>query len=385
MSKNKRPVIAVNARFLLPGRIEGIGRFSDEVLKRLVLQMPEVDFHFFFDRPWHSDFIYAENVIPHVLYPQARHPFLYMAFFEVAIPYMLNKINADLFFSPDGYLSLASKVPQVAVFHDIAFEHFPKDISGIHAWHYRTWFPRYAKKADLILAVSEFTRKDIINKYTISPEKIQVVGNGCSDAFIPISESERSLVRNQYTQDKPYFLYAGAIQPRKNLDNLLRAFDSFRTEQASDIKLLLTGRKAWNFEEVIRTYQSMKYKDEVIFTGYVSDDELNRLYNGALALVYVSRFEGFGLPILEAMNAGTAVITSNTSSMPEVAGSAAILVNPEQPESILAAMKTMAKNPQKRMALIERGFIQKAQFSWDKTAQAVELALKKVLLSVNPK
>lgn len=384
MSKNKRPVIAVNARFLLPGRIEGIGRFSDEVLKRLVLQMPEVDFHFFFDRPWHPDFIYADNVIPHVLYPQARHPFLYMAFFEVAVPYMLNKINADLFFSPDGYLSLASKVPQVAVFHDIAFEHFPKDISGIHAWHYRTWFPKYAKKADLILAVSEFTRQDIINKYTISPEKIKVVGNGCSNAFYPISESERGLVRNQYTQDKPYFLYAGAIQPRKNLDNLLKAFDLFRTEQDSDIKLLLTGRKAWNFEEVIRTYQSMKFRDEVIFTGYVSDSELNRLYNGALALVYVSRFEGFGLPILEAMNAGTAVITSNTSSMPEVAGSAAILVNPEQPESILAAMQTLANNPQKRIEFIERGFIQKTKFSWDKTAQAGEVALRKVLLSVNP-
>lgn len=383
MKENIRPVIAVNARFLLPGRIEGIGRFSDEVLKRLVLQMPEVDFHFFFDRPWHPDFIYADNVIPHVLYPQARHPFLYMAFFELAVPYMLNKINADVFFSPDGYLSLNSDKKQIAVFHDIAFEHFPNDISGIHAWHYRTWFPKYAKKAELILAVSEFTRLDIINKYIISPEKIQVVGNGCSNSFYPIPESERQMIRSQYAQDKPYFLYAGAIQPRKNLDNLLRAFDLFRRKQESDIKLLLTGRKAWNFEEVIRTYQSMKYKDDVIFTGYVSDAELNRLYNGAMALVYVSRFEGFGLPILEAMNAGTAVITSNTSSMPEVAGSAAILVNPEQPESIVEAMQTLANNAAKRTELIERGFNQKAQFSWERTAQACEIALRKVLLSVN--
>jgi glycosyltransferase involved in cell wall biosynthesis len=383
MSQSNRFSIAVNARFLLPNRIEGIGRFSDEVLKRLVLNMPEVDFHFFFDRPWDKRFIYAKNVIPHVLYPQARHPFLYMAFFELAVPWMLRKVKADIFFSPDGYLSLASKVPQVAVFHDIAFEHFPQDIRGIHAWHYHQWFPKYAQKASRILTVSEFTKQDIVKTYSISPEKIQVVGNGCSETFFPISESERSLVRNQYTQDKPYFLYAGAIQPRKNLDNLLKAFELFRTEQDSDIKLLLTGRKAWNFEEVIRTYQSMKYKDEVIFTGYVSDSELNRLYNGALALVYVSRFEGFGLPILEAMNAGTAVITSNTSSMPEVAGPAGILVNPEQPKSIVSAMKTLATNPQKRMELIEKGFAQKAHFSWEATARECELALREIRLGVN--
>ncbi len=383
MSQSKRFSIAVNARFLLPDRIEGIGRFSDEVLKRLVLNMPEVDFHFFFDRPWDKRFIYAKNVIPHVLYPQARHPFLYMAFFELAVPWMLRKVKADIFFSPDGYLSLASKIPQVAVFHDIAFEHFPQDISGIHAWHYHQWFPKYAQKASRILTVSEFTKQDIVKTYSISPEKIQVVGNGCSEAFFPISESERSLVRSQYTQDKLYFLYAGAIQPRKNLDNLLKAFELFRTEQDSDIKLLLTGRKAWNFEEVIRTYQSMKYKDEVVFTGYVSDSELNRLYNGALGLVYVSRFEGFGLPILEAMNAGTAVITSNTSSMPEVAGNAALFVHPEKPESIQEAMKILAMNPQKRMELIEKGFAQKRHFSWEATARECELALREIQLGVN--
>lgn len=368
MSKNKRPVIAVNARFLLPGRIEGIGRFSDEVLKRLVLQMPEVDFHFFFDRPWHPDFIYADNVIPHVLYPQARHPFLYMAFFEVAVPYMLNKINADLFFSPDGYLSLASHSKQIAVFHDIAFEHFPKDISGIHAWHYRNWFPRYARKADLLLTVSEFTRQDIINTYTISPEKIQVVGNGCSEVFYPLSEGDRALTREQYAKGSPYFLYAGAIQPRKNLDHLLQAFELFRKEVDTESKLVLTGRKAWNFGEIIRTYESMHYRDEVIFTGFVRDEELNRLYNGALALVYVSRFEGFGLPLIEAMHAGTPVITSNTSSMPEVAGNAALLVDPEKPEEIAQAMQQIAGDPILRTSLIEKGDVQKEQFTWEKTA-----------------
>lgn len=379
MKKRGKTIVAVNARFLLPGKIEGIGRFSDEMLKRLVRRMPEVEFHFFFDRPWHSDFIYSENVVPHVLYPQARHPFLYMAFFEVSVPFMLNKIGANLFFSPDGYLSLLSPVPQIGVFHDLAFEHFPEDIGGIHAWHYRNWFPRYARKASHLLTVSEFTRQDVIQLYGISPEKISVAGNGSPDAFFVVPETERIAVRERYTQGRPYFIYAGAIQPRKNLDNLLRAYDAFRLKSGMDVCLVLTGRKAWNFSEVIQTYDAMRFREDVIFTGYISDAELNALYNGSLALTYVSRFEGFGLPILEAMNAGTAVITSNTSSMPEVAGPAAILTDPYSVDSISDAILQLATDPDLRNRLIAAGMEQKQHFSWDHVAEKCANAITRVL------
>lgn len=379
MKKMDKTIVAVNARFLLQGKIEGIGRFSDEVLKRLVRQMPEVEFHFFFDRPWHADFIYSGNVVPHVLYPQARHPFLYMAFFDAAVPFMLNKIGAKLFFSPDGYLSLLSPVPQIGVFHDLAFEHFPEDIGGIHAWHYRNWFPRYARKASHLLTVSEFTRQDVIQLYGIPPEKISVVGNGSPETFYVLPEPERKAVRERYTQGRPYFIYAGAIQPRKNLDTLLRSYDAFRLKSGMDVCLVLTGRKAWNFSEVIQTYDAMQFREDVIFTGYISDAELNALYNGSLALTYISRFEGFGLPILEAMNAGTAVITSNTSSMPEVAGPAAILADPYSVDSISDALLQLATDPELRSRLIAAGMEQKQHFSWDRVAEKCAAVITRTL------
>lgn len=372
-------IIAVNARFLLSGKIEGIGRFSDEVLKRLVRLMPEVQFHFFFDRPYASEFIYAPNVVPHVLYPQARHPFLYVLFFEAAVPFMLKKIKADLFFSPDGYLSLSSAVPQAGVMHDIGFEHFPQDISGIHAWHYRNWFPKYAAKATRLMMVSEFTRKDICATYSIPESKTSVVHNGCSTCFYPLSDSVREEVRATYTGGKPYFLYAGAIQPRKNLENLLKAFVIFKRKSQKDIKLVLTGRKAWNFDQIIQTYQDMPYREDVIFTGYVTDSELNRLYNGALALSYVSRFEGFGLPLLESFYAETPVITSNTSSMPEVAGDAALYVDPDSPESIAEAMLQLSENSVLCLELVEKGRIQRTLFSWEKTAEKCAAVLREIL------
>ncbi len=378
MKSNKRLVIAVNTRLLLKGKLEGIGRFAHETLKRMVQAMPEAEFHFFFDRPWHSDFIYGPNVIPHVLYPQARHPFLYLAFFEVAVPYMLKKIQADVYFSPDGYLSLASDVPQVGVMHDIAFMHFPQDIGKIHAWHYHRWFPKFAHKAAQILTVSQYSKQDICRTWEITPDKIGVVYNGCSEIFQPLSEIEKVQVCETYSQGRPYFLYAGAIQPRKNLENLLLAFDAFKTKTGLPHCLVLTGRKAWNFGEVVKTYESMRHKADVIFTGYVTDEVLNQLYNAAQALVYVSRFEGFGLPLLEAMHAETALISSNTSSMPEVAGEAALYVNPESVGEIQAAISRLAEDDALRSALIEKGRKQRKKFSWDQTAQACLEAILRV-------
>jgi glycosyltransferase involved in cell wall biosynthesis len=378
----KRSVIAVNARFLLDGKVEGIGRFSDEVLSRMVRLMPDCDFHFFFDRPWHSRFLYGPNVIPHVVHPQARHPFLYIAWFDFMIPRKLRKVQADLFFSPDGYLALSSKIPQIQVIHDLSFLHFPKDTDRLHAWHYNRWFPKFAKIASKILTVSEYTRKDIQQHYHIPAEKIKTVYNGCADVFHPGTLSEQEATRIQYTGGAKYFLYAGAIQPRKNLENLLRAYSRFREQHPEVVKLVLTGRKAWNFETVIQTYRNMPFREDVIFTGYVNDGELNRLYQGSIALCYVSRFEGFGLPLLEAMHAETALITCNTSSLPEVAGDAALYVHPDHPEEMADAMQILLTDEIKRDALIAAGRIQRNRFSWDKTAAACVEAIRLELSNV---
>ena len=175
--------IAVNTRLLLKDRLEGIGWVAYETLRRMVKDHPEVEFYFIFDRQPDPMFLFGDNVKPIVLFPQARHPFLFIWFFEFSVKKALKQIQPDLFFSPDGYLSLRSDVSQVAQFHDLNFEHFPKDMPKIHLWHYKTFFPKFARKAKRIVTVSEFSKQDIVDCYGIDPKKIDVAYNGVNEKF----------------------------------------------------------------------------------------------------------------------------------------------------------------------------------------------------------
>lgn len=363
--------VAVNTRLLLPDGLEGIGRFSVEILKRMVRQHPETQFSFFFDRPFSDKYIFGPNVTPHVLFPPARHPFLFIAFFEFAMARKLRRLRPDVLFSPDGYLSLRSGIPQVPVFHDIAFEHFPEDVKKLEAWHYQRYFPRYAQKARRIITVSKYTAQDVASKYGVSQDNMEVVYNACAEHFHVLPEAEHADIRAKYTDGKPYFHCVGAIQPRKNLARLISAFDAFKKTDTADHQLLVVGRKAWNFEQVIHTYNASPNKSAIRFTGFVSDSELNQIYNASQALVYVPYFEGFGLPILEAMHCDTPLITAKVTSMPEVAGEAAILVDPKSVAEIAAAMRRIVNSPDLATQLVHKGRLQRTHFSWDRSAERV--------------
>lgn len=372
-------IIGVNTRFLLKNKLEGLGRFSDEVLKRLVLAHPEHTFHFFFDRPFDARFIYASNVKPHIVYPPARHPFLYILWFEMSVPILLRKLKCDIFLSPDGFLSLKSAVPSVAVIHDIAFEHYPALISGIGAKYYRYFFPRFAKKAIRIATVSEFTKLDLITKYQIKPSVIDVVFNGVSEAFSPLDAIQNQKTREQFTGGKAYFLYVGALHPRKNIERLIKAFEIFKLKNNDSVKLLIVGRNAWKNKLMEATYQNCKFKDDIHFTGYINDFTLTQVYAAAYALTYVPIFEGFGLPLIEAFRCGVPAITSMSSSMPEVSGHAAILVNPNEVEEIAQAMINIWNNKKLRDNLSEHALVRAQDFTWDKTANLVWNSIEKAV------
>lgn len=360
--------IAVNTRLLLKDKLEGIGWVTYECLRRMVLSHPEVEFHFIFDREPDPKFIFADNVKPVVLFPPARHPFLYIAFFEFAVTRYLRKIKADLYLSPDAYLSLRSKAKQIAVFHDLNFEHFPLDFPKIHLWHYKKFFPKYAKKADKIITVSEFSKKDICECYGVNPDKITVAYNGANEIFTPVNEDVKEEIRKKYSEGKPYFMFVGSLHPRKNLARLFTSFDLFKKRNNNDIKLVIVGSKRWWTEPIKNAYEAMTFKDDVIFTGRLSAEDLHLVTASALASVYVSYFEGFGIPIVEAFKCDTPVITSNVTSMPEVAADAALLVDPFKEESIADAMeKIMDENMRKE--LIEKGRIRRQDFSWEKAAE----------------
>ncbi len=370
--------IAVNTRLLLKNKLEGIGWVAYETLSRMVKDHPEVEFYFIFDREPDPMFIFGDNVKPIVLFPQARHPFLFIWFFEFSVTKALKKIKPDLFFSPDGYLSLRSDVPQVAQFHDLNFEHFPKDMPKIHLWHYKKYFPKFARKAKRIVTVSEFSKQDIVDCYGVDSQKIDVAYNGVNEIFKPLPETEIMEIRGKYSGGFPYFMFVGSLHPRKNLARLFSAFDRFKSYNRNDVKLVIVGEKRWWTEPIQRAYDAMSCKDDVVFVGRLSAEDLHRVTAAALASVYVSYFEGFGIPILEAFKCDTPVITSNVTSMPEVAKDAALLVDPFNEDSIAKAMIKVLDD-KVRERLIEKGRERAKDFSWDKAAEDIWNSLIKAI------
>ena len=344
----------------------------------MVLQHPEVEFVFFFDRNFSTDFLFSTNITAVKLFPPARHPLLFIWYFEWSIYRALKKHKPDVFLSCDGFLSLRSKTPQIAVIHDLAFEHNPEDVSLLERYYYKFFFPRFAKKASRICTVSDFSKKDIMERYNIEAQKIDIVYNGANAVFKPIDSTQKLETKIRFTSGEDYFMYVGAIQPRKNISRLLLAFDAFKKTQPSTCKLLIVGRKAWKTKFIEDTYDQMMFKSDVLFTGRVADEDLAKLMASALALTYIPYLEGFGIPILEAMQCGTPVITSNRTSMPEVAGNAAILVNPFDLDDICNAMKTIFLDSTLQHTLSQNGLIQSKKFSWEKTSELLWKSINSV-------
>ena len=362
-------IIAVNTRLLIQGKLEGIGWFTRETLSRITRDHPEHQFLFIFDRPYANEFVFTENVTPIVLSPPTRHPFLWYLWFEFQIPRILKKYKADLFFSPDGYLSLGTRVRQLAAIHDINFAHRPKDLPWLTAKYYNYFFPRFARKARRIVTVSFFSKEDLLRTYKIGSDKIDVVYNGVNTSYTPTSELEKENAKAKYSGGKEYFLFIGSLHPRKNISGLLRAYDAFRTSVETDTKLVIIGESMFKSNDIELTYEGMRYKDDVIFTGRLGNEELHQVLGASLALTFVPFFEGFGIPVIEAMNAGVPVICSNTTSLPEVGGHAVLYVDPFSLNQIRDAMIKIYQEKEFREILIEKGFLQKEKFSWDKTAE----------------
>jgi glycosyltransferase involved in cell wall biosynthesis len=364
-------------RFVLPGKLEGIGWYSLETATRMARMHPECAFEWLFDRPFDPGLLPGPHVRGHVLHPPARHPLLWYTWFEGILPGVLKRLKADVFFSPDGYCSLRSRVPTLMTVHDLAFEHYRNHVPPLVGAYYRHFSPRYARRAERIVAVSAATRDDLLACYGLDPGRIDVVHNGVSERFRPLSALEGVAAREQFAGGKPYFIYVGSVHPRKNLERLLRAFDRYAEEDAEQ-DLLLAGRMAWQTGSVYDTLRAMKHRARVHLAGHLEPGPLQLALGGASALLYPSLHEGFGIPIAEAMQAEVPVMTSNRSSMPEVAGSAALLVNPESEGEMAAAMTRLSREPALREALIREGRQQRERFHWDRCAQQTWQSLLKV-------
>jgi len=371
--------IAVNTRLLTNDIHGGIEWFTYESLLRITRNNPEHEFFFLFDRIFSDKYIFSPNIQPLIIRPRAVHPLLWYTWFEWMIPPVLKKIKADVFLSPEGMIPLRTDIPSLAVIHDLNFSHRPTDLPKLQSMYYRRFFPQFAVKSTRIATVSEFSSNDIINTLNIDPGKIDIVYNGVAEDYYPTDRSGRDNFRTSITGGDPYFLFVGNLSPRKNVPNLVKAFSTFRSVHPDSFKLVISGERFFLNGELDRVCGSSPFKEDIIFTGSLPKDRLRELYSAAEALVFIPWFEGFGLPVIEAMKCGTPVISSDKTALPEVAGEAAIYVDPADIPGIANAMLDLAGDGEMRKEMIIKGHLRADKFTWDQTADKLWISINKTI------
>jgi glycosyltransferase involved in cell wall biosynthesis len=263
-------------------------------------------------------------------------------------------------------------VPVIATIHDLAFEHMPETFTRRGSLQLKFTVRRTAKRAARIATVSEYSRQDLIRTYKLPPEKVVVTHNGIGPIFSPqpASRDEAQKLRHRFGIERDFILAVGSLQPRKNLVRLIRAYAKLRSRKDGfHHQLVIVGRKLWLSNEIFAEAKRQEWARDIILTGYVSDEDLPAFYRAASAFVYPSLFEGFGIPPLEAMACGTPVVTSNTSSLPEVAGDAALLIDPYDEQSLANALLRIVNDEELRALLRENGFVQSKKFTWRNAAE----------------
>lgn len=369
--------IAINARLLKAVPDDGISRFTFEVVKRLIKDYHQHQYLLLFDTRPGPMFDFLNNTECHTISPSSRHPFQWYIWHEWQLPPILKKSKADIFFSPDGIISLKSKIPSIPVIHDINFHHRPKDIPLLTSLYYNHFFRKFAEKAKRIITVSDFCREDIATNLHINKDAIDVAYNGVSGYFVPSSKDSTEKLRVGLTGGVPFFLFVGNFSPRKNIPGLIDAYNLFRKRSGIGHKLVLTGDRLYLNHETDKLLNSSPFRNDIILTGSLKHEELGKLYSAATALVFVPWFEGFGIPAAEAMSCGTPAILSNSTSLPEVGGNAALFVNPGNPSEISDAMIRIAGDEKLRLELSASGLIQSQKFTWENTAASVIKSIEK--------
>ena len=262
--------------------------------------------------------------------------------------------------------------PVVATIHDLSFEHLPETFNRRSRAQLRLTVRRTARNAAQVLTLSEFSRRDVIETYKVDPMRVVATPAAAPPHFVPVTdETELQRIRLTYGIERDYILAVGSIQPRKNLVRLIRAYSSlFQVRSSVELpQLVLVGKRGWLEAETLRAAEQSAARKDIIFSGYVPDDDLPGLYSGALCFVYPSYFEGFGLPVVEAMQCGAPVIAGNRTSLPEVVAYAGLLVDPFDEQEIAAALWRMIDDPETRADLRAKGSERARSFSWKRTAQ----------------
>lgn len=283
-------------------------------------------------------------------------------------------------FVPAHVLPLYCPVPALVTVHDLGYRHYPEAHRPFDRWYLEWTTRRHTRVARHLIADSQATKADLIRFYGADPAKITVVYLGRDETLQRVVDPHGiAAAKAKYQIEGDYLLYLGTLQPRKNLLRLVEAFANLANlpgfenlEDLASLKLVIAGSKGWLYDEIFARVQSLGLGGRVIFPGFIAAADKAALLSGALAYVFPSLYEGFGLPVLEAMACGAPVLTSNCSSLPEVAGEAALLVDPHDTAHLTQALSRLVSQPDLRRQLVERGYHQIQGFSWAKAAQQVQ-------------
>lgn len=342
----------------------GIGQYLREILKVLSVIDSENEYLLYSNRPINLDFPGSDR-----FHTRIDRGGIGTIWLHTRLPRLLRKDRIALFWGPDYAIPMfPQRMAKVLVIHDLTYRYFPETLPRQIVMHLKYCLPFYVKRADLIITDSYSAKSGIIKELKVSENKIKVVhlAAGCKENNMVNQDG----ILNKFGIEKPdYILFVGTIEPRKNVEGIIRCYAKLKEKMINPPRLVIAGGWGWKSENVKRLVTELKLLEKVIFTGYVSDDELAVLYRNAGVLLYPSFYEGFGLPPLEAMSYGIPVICSNTSSLPEVVGDAAIMINPYDIDDMFSALRKVYTDKELRKIYIKKSIQQSKKFSWEKTAQ----------------
>lgn len=381
--------IGIDVRCLAEGKRTGVEEYTLALLREL-FESDKVNQYVLFYNAWqgrYKDFSWIEpygNVELKVF--RFPNKLLNLCLWYLHFP-KLDKLigGVDIFFLPNlNFVAVSKEAKLVVTAHDLSFEKFPETFSWKQRiWHFFVNFRDLAKRADHIISVSDSTKDDLVTEYKIVPEKVSVIHSGIDERFRNIDRNNTELLRIKQKYSLPYkfILFLGTFEPRKNIVALLQAYDALMEQGNTEVKkyeLVLAGTRGWKYQEIFQAIENSAHKEKIHLPGFIEDDDKVAVYNLSSVFVYPSLYEGFGFPPLEAMSCGVPVISSHASSLPEIIGTAGIMIDPYQPDELLKALLSLTENNEFSGSLQKKGLLQAKKFSWQKAADETRKVFEKL-------
>ncbi len=362
--------IAINAQLCSSSsscRNAGISRYIRNLVHAIGRIECSSEMHLFL--PGANRDPFPANFTVHHRSPQTEDPLARIAWEQLVLPCLVRRLRVDILHSPMHVLPAVCPTRSVVSIMDLAFLRYPETFPRQQRRYLEFCTRNAVRKADAVLTISESTRQDVIEMLGADPDRVFTTLLAADDAFVPASGEQVEAARRRYGTGPMSILYLGTLEPRKNIPTLLAAFSQMHGKLGPECRLVISGGKGWLYDEVFQRIEDLGLRDSVRFTGYVPREDMPALYSSAGLFVYPSLYEGFGLPPLEAMACGTPVITSNTSSLPEVVGDAGIMVDPLNAEELADAMLRVLQDPALRSDMSRNGLERARKFSWERTAK----------------